>query len=195
MEKLKWHNERRKVNDLISFKDNPRKITEKQKADLKVSLERFNLVEIPAIDTDNIIIAGHQRLKIMQLLGRGEEIIDVRMPNRKLTLEEFREYNMRSNKNTAGWDYNILKDIDYNILKDIGWDKEELDEIFNEEVEEDEFNAEQEYEKIKEPTVKLGELYQLGEHRLLCGDATKKEDVEKLMGGGKSKVMFYKPPV
>ena len=132
MEKLIWHNERRKVNDLIPFKDNPRKITEKQKADLKASLEKFDLVEIPAIDTDNIIIAGHQRLKIMQLLDRGEEIIDVRMPNRKLTLEEFREYNLRSNKNTAEWDYLLLAGIEKDMLKDVGFDDIDLGIIFEE---------------------------------------------------------------
>ena len=71
MDKLVWHNEKRKIDDLIPFEGNPRQMTEKQASDLKKSLEKFNLVEIPAIDTDNKIIAGHQRLKILQVLNRG----------------------------------------------------------------------------------------------------------------------------
>lgn len=91
MEKIKWHTEQRKINDLIPFEGNPRQMTEKQKEDLQKSLEKFDLAEIPAINTDNTIIAGHQRLKIMQLLGRGKEIHDVRVPNRKVTIKELQE--------------------------------------------------------------------------------------------------------
>ena len=83
--------EKRKINDLIPYENNPRQMTEKQNEDLKKSLEKFNLVEIPAIDTDNKIISGHQRLRILQQLGRGDEEIDVRVPDRKLTDEEFKE--------------------------------------------------------------------------------------------------------
>jgi hypothetical protein len=108
MENLIWHNETRKVSDLIPFQKNPRKMTEEQVAQLSASIERFNLVEIPVIDVDNTIIAGHQRLKILSLLGRGEEIIDVRVPNRKLTPKEFEEYLIRSNKNTGEWDFDLL---------------------------------------------------------------------------------------
>ena len=125
--KLEWHNEKRKVKDLIPFEKNPRKIYPKQSEDLKKSLEKFNLVEIPAIDIDNKIIAGHQRLKILQLLNRGEEEIDVRVPNRKLTDEEFVEYNLRSNRNTGEWDWKLLGEFDENFLVDIGFDEVELE--------------------------------------------------------------------
>ena len=128
--KLKWHTEQRKIDDLIPFEKNPRKITDQQKEDLRKSLEKFDLVEIPAIDTDNKIVAGHQRLGILKLLGKGGETIDVRMPNRKLTDEEFKEYNLRSNKNVGGWDYNLLEDIGENLLLDVGFGSEELMEIF-----------------------------------------------------------------
>ena len=101
IKKLIWHTERRKIKDLVPFEGNPRTMTDKQTEDLRKSLNRFNLVEIPAIDTNNKIIAGHQRLKIMQLLGRDQKEIDVRVPNRKLTEAEFKEYNLRSNKNTG----------------------------------------------------------------------------------------------
>lgn len=121
MEKLTWLNARRKINDLIPYEQNPRQMTEKQAEDLQKSIEKFDLVEIPAIDLDNKIVAGHQRLKILQLLGRGEEEIDVRIPSRKLTDEEFREYLLRSNKNVGEWDWNVLANFDSELLKDIGF--------------------------------------------------------------------------
>ncbi|GAJ05939.1 unnamed protein product, partial [marine sediment metagenome] len=93
--KLVWHTDKRKINDLIPYEGNPRQMSQKQKEDLEESLKRFNLMSIPVINTDNTIVSGHQRLKILQLLGRGEEEIDVRIPNRGLTPEELREANLR----------------------------------------------------------------------------------------------------
>ena len=191
MEKLTWHTEQKKINDLIQFEGNPRNMTEKQNEDLKKSLEKFNLVEIPAIDTDNVIIAGHQRLRVLQLLNRGDEVIDVRMPNRKLTSEEFQEYNIRSNKNLGEWDYDLLANFDEELLKEVGWDSKDLDNIFG--LEPDEKDDEVP-ELPKEPKSKLGEIYQLGNHRIMCGDSTKEEDVEKLMDGNNADMVFTDPP-
>jgi len=128
MDKLVWHNEKRKISDLIHFEGNPRQMTKKQADDLKKSLEKFNLVEIPAIDTDNKIIIGHQRLKILQLLNRGEEEIDVRIPNRKLTEEEFREYNIISNKVGGSFDFDLLANFGGDLL-DVGFSSKEIDKI------------------------------------------------------------------
>lgn len=83
-------------------------MTEKQNEDLKKSLEKFDLAEIPAINKDNVILAGHQRLRIMQALGRGDEEIDVRVPDVQLTEKEVQEYNIRSNKNTGDWNFDEL---------------------------------------------------------------------------------------
>ena len=79
-EKLSWHTEQRKVSDLIPNAENPRKMTEKQAEELKKSLQKFNLAEIPAINTDNKIVAGHMRVATLQLLGRSDEEIEVRVP-------------------------------------------------------------------------------------------------------------------
>ena len=108
MEPLNWKTEKRIVRDLIPWEHNPRQMTRKQAEDLSRSVERFNLVEIPAINTDNMVIAGHQRLMVLKLLGREGEEIDVRVPNRPLTADEFKEYNIRSNQNHANWDFNML---------------------------------------------------------------------------------------
>lgn len=125
--KIKWHNEKRKLKDLTPFEHNPRQLTEKQYSELKKSLEKFDLAEIPAINTDNKICAGHQRLKILlELYGKDHEI-DVRVPNRKLTQKEFEEYNIRSNKNTGEWDFDILaNNFAIPDLLDWGWGKQEL---------------------------------------------------------------------
>ena len=121
--KLTWNTERRKISSLIPYKYNPRRLTKEQAVQLSVSLEKFNLVEIPAINTDGVIIAGHQRLAIMKALGRGAEVVDVRVPSRKLTEAELKEYNLRSNKNTGEWDFNVLaNDFDEAMLKDVGFD-------------------------------------------------------------------------
>lgn len=126
MEKLTFHTESRIINDLIPYEKNPRKLTEKQFEQLKDSLEKFNLAEIPVIDTDNKIVAGHQRLMVLKKLGRGNETIDVRVPNRKMTDEEFREYLVRSNKNTGSWDYDMLSS-DFEIEDLLSWGFEDFE--------------------------------------------------------------------
>jgi hypothetical protein len=185
--KIEWHNERRKIDDLIPFSHNPRAITDKQREDLKKSLEKFGLAEVPAINTDNTILAGHQRLKILQLLGRGKEEIDVRVPNRLLSEAEAKEYNIRSNKNTGYFDDDILAEyFSSDELKEWGFESDELDKLFKD----DRPEADDVPEPRKETDIKLGDLFQLGDHRLLCGDATKKEDVERLMDGKKADMVF-----
>ena len=194
--KIIWKNEKRKLSELKPFKENPRRLTERQKEFLEKSLTKFNLMSVPVINTDGVIVSGHQRVKVLQLLGRGNEMIDVRVPNRKLTQAEIREANLLDNKTSelGEYDLDLLANFDEEELTACGWLSEELDQIFNLNIEEDEFDAEQEYGKIKEPKVKRGDLYQLGEHRLLCGDATKREDVEKLMGGKKADMVYCDPP-
>jgi len=130
LEPLVWHTEERNVKSLVSFPGNPRQLSEKQRSDLETSLVKFNLVEIPAINLDNTVLAGHQRLKILVALGRGDETIDVRVPNRMLTAAEVKEYNIRSNKNTGEWDIDILREnFDLNDLLGWGFDQPELEEL------------------------------------------------------------------
>ena len=123
---MKWHTEQRKINDLIPFDGNPRQLIEQQVIDLKKSLVKFDLVEIPAITTTNKILAGHQRLKILQLLGRGDELIDVRVPDRELSVGEEQEYLLRSNKNVGEWDWDALANFDEELLIESGFTQEEL---------------------------------------------------------------------
>ena len=129
VQKLSWKTEQRRVSDLVATSYNPRKISDEQKTQLTKSLEKFNLAEIPAINTDNTILAGHQRIAALIALGRGDETIDVRVPNRKLSKAEADEYLLRSNANTGDWDFDILgKDFEIDLLKDIGFPDFEIPE-------------------------------------------------------------------
>lgn len=123
MKNLEWHNERRKLKDLIPYEYNPRQLTKKQADDLRTSLKKFNLVEVPAIDKKNIIIAGHQRVSIL-IDQYGEDYeIDVRIPNRDLSEKEFKEYLIRSNKNQGQFDFDILaNNFELDDLTQIGFD-------------------------------------------------------------------------
>ena len=124
---LAFKTEQRLVRELVPYEHNPRQMTEEQVRQLTASLVKFGLAEIPVIDVDNRIVAGHQRLKIMMALGRGDETIDVRVPSRKLTDEEFKEYLIRSNKNLGQWDWNILANVfDEEFLLQVGFSQEEM---------------------------------------------------------------------
>lgn len=197
MKKLIWHNEKRIVKDLIPYTDNPRlKLSESRRATLTESLNKFNLVEIPAIDLDNKILAGHQRLSVLIALGRGDEEIDVRVPNRKLTEREFKEYNLRSNVSIGDWDFDLLKVLEPELLLAAGFENVDLSHIFDENlsIEDDDFNVEKAIEKIKEPKTKLGDIIHFeGGHRLICGDSTDPETVGKLIGTDKISMLNFDP--
>ncbi|MEN9552178.1 MAG: hypothetical protein RI935_555 [Candidatus Parcubacteria bacterium] len=196
MNKLNWTTVQRKVNDLIPQEINPRKITDKQMKDLTKSLKKYNLVEIPAIDLNGKILAGHQRIKALQLLGRGEEVIDVRIPNRKLTDDESKQYLIASNALGGDWDTELLKTFELDLLLDSGFESLELAKFWDEdkEVKEDKFDIEKELKKITHPVTKLGDVIRLGNHKIICGDSTKQETLTKLFRNEKAS-MIYSDPV
>lgn len=178
---LEWYNEKRKVKDLVPYEFNPRKLTEERKQLLINSIEKFNLAEVPAINLDNVIIAGHQRIKVLMEIGRGEEEIDVRVPNRLLTEKEFKEYNITSNVPVGFWDIDVLEehfqDVDLEALGLLASDLEVPFELREEEDNETETN----FEPIppKQTITKFGDEYvfisknKALQHRLVCGDSTK----------------------
>jgi DNA modification methylase len=184
-QKLAWHNERRKVNSLLPFEKNPRTITDKQMQDLMRSLKKFNLCELPAISTDGKIVAGHQRIKALQLLGRGDAEIEVRVPNRPLSKAEFEDYLLTSNRSGGTFDWDLLaENFDMDTLLTAGFDDIDFSLIFDDnlEIQDDNWNEEAELKKIKKTDIKTGDLFALGRHRLICGDAQDPKVVKKLMG-------------
>lgn len=196
MTPLQWHTETRVVSSLIPNGNNPRTMSPKQIEDLKKSLKKFNLVEIPVIDTDNKVIAGHQRLMVLKLLGREKERIEVRVPNRKLTKQEYDQYLLSSNRIHGDWDWEKLaENFGQDLLRESGFDDVDLANIFDDlEVEGDEFDIEKALKKIKKPQSKLGDVYALGGHRLVCGDSSDPGNVKRLMDGKKANAILTDPP-
>jgi DNA modification methylase len=190
--KLTWHTEERKVDALLPHKKTPRKISKEQADRLKRSLETYGLVEIPAVDLDGTILAGHQRIKVLQLLGQGNSTIDVRVPNRKLTDAEAEAYMIGSNSIHGEWDFDLLKDFEMDLLVDLGFDQKELDDIWNKTLKE-EFDPEKELKKIKVAKTQPGDIIELGKHRLICGDSTKPETLERLFGEERADMIMSDP--
>ncbi len=187
--KLVWHTEVRKVKELVRYDKNPRKLSDVQLEGLKRSLKKFNVAELPCINTDGTLVAGNQRVLALSLLGRGEEDIEVRVPNRPLSEAEFRDYLLTSNRSGASWDFEKLAaEFDLSELLTAGFDSFDLGNIFDDNLEivDDQFDEEKEVEKAKHTDIKLGDYFALGRHRLLCADSTKPESAEKLMGGVKA---------
>lgn len=183
--KLSWRTERRKVSDLIRYEQNPRTLSPLQLEGLKRSLKKFNLAELPCINTDGTLVAGNQRVLALSLLGRGDEEIEVRVPNRKLTDKEFRDYLLTSNRSGADWDWKKLaEDFDLGELLTAGFDANDLSNVFDDnlEIQNDELDEEKEIERAKDTKIQLGDMFALGRHKLICGDATDPEVAKKLMG-------------
>lgn len=129
MTDIAWTTEKRRIGDLTLYLKNPRKLDEKAKIELTDSLDRFDLVEIPAINKDNTIIAGNQRVTLLLEKHGPNYEIDARVPNRQLTEKECKEYLLRSNKNVGDWDFNtLLESFDNDILLDVGFTTEDLQE-------------------------------------------------------------------
>ena len=187
---MEWELKKIPVTELKEYDKNPRKFTSKGLADLKKSIEKFGVAEPLVVNNDYEIIGGHGRLATLKDLG--VEFVDCYFPKKTLTKKQVEELNIRLNKNIAGeWDFDLLSGFDEEMLVDIGWDGSELDKIFVKDNSDlDEFDAPDESEAI----TKLGDIYLLGKHRLMCGDSTKIEDVEKLMDGQKADMSFTSPP-
>jgi DNA modification methylase len=191
--KIQWVD----IDDLKSSEYNPRKWTEKEINDLKESIKRFGIVDPLIVNSaenrKNIVIGGHFRLTILKELGyKKVPVVYVNIPD----VRKEKELNLRLNRNLGEFDYELLAKFDEDLLRDVGFTEEELDEIFGMEID-DSFDVEKELEKTlekKERRCKDGDLWQLGEHRLYIGDATKKESWEKLLGNEKIDMILTDPP-
>lgn len=190
----------RQTETLKKLEDNPRTITPEDMERLKESISNNPdyLEAHPIVLSDRtgelVIIDGNQRYEACVQLGMSEVPTSLL---HGLTEEREREIIIRANVLNGKWDEMILKDKwDIEELKDWGvdlpadWDTSEADE--QKEAEEDNFSEED--AEQAEPRVKLGEIWQLGEHRLMCGDSTDANSVALLMDGEKADMVFTDPP-
>lgn len=185
------------INILRPFEGNPRKANTEQIEQIKTSLTKFGtvtpLLVNSALSRENIVIGGNLRLKVLKELGIKEvPITYIRIEDK----EKEAELNIRLNKNTGEWDLDLLKEFDTSLLSDIGFSSEELDDIFDIEDAPEQFDLQKELEKldIKQIEIKKGDVYRLGESKLMCGDSTVELDVLKLMDGEKADMCFTDPP-
>lgn len=179
-----------KTEELIPYVNNPR--TNDQAVDsVAASIKEFGFKQPIVIDKDKVVVAGHTRLKASKKLGL-EEVPCIIADD--LTEEQIKAYRLADNKvaESADWDLQKLE-LELKALEDVdmsqfGFDLEEFEDDIQ--IEEDDFDDQED----EEPFVKQGQIWKLGEHRLMCGDSTKKEDVEKLMDGELADMMVTDPP-
>lgn len=175
---------------MIDYNDNPRNNDEAVDY-VKASIKQFGFKVPIVVDRDYVIIAGHTRKKAALEIGIKEVPVIVADD---LTPEQVTAFRLADNKvaEFSEWDeellmseLNLLEDMD---MSDFGFDLD--DSIEDVEVEEDDF----EEEPPEDPVAETGQIYQLGKHRLMCGDSTSEDDVNKLMNGKKAELVFTDPP-
>ena len=178
----------KKLKDIKPYEKNPRKNDNAIDA-VASSISQFGFKNPIVIDGNNVIICGHTRYKAAKKLGL--DVVPCVVAD-DLTEEQIKAYRLADNKvsELAEWDIDLLSeeldgifDID---MSDFGFDLSEEEE--ETEVIEDEVPQE------VEPVAKIGDIWQLGRHRLMCGDSTSITDVEKLMNGNKADMVFTDPP-
>lgn len=186
-----------KISDLKLSDYNPRCWNEKQITDLKASISKFGLVVPILVNSakgrENIILGGNFRVTVAKELGY--ETIPVSYVCID-DLEKERELNLRLNANLGSWDWDLLREFDLDLLTDVGFSSEELQHLWDDvsETEDDDFNVEEELKAITEVFVKEGDVYQLGQHTLVCGDSTDPKVVKGLVGDKKVHLISGDPP-
>jgi site-specific DNA-methyltransferase (adenine-specific) len=180
----------RKLSEIKPYEKNPRK-NDEAVVFVANSISMFGFKVPIVIDKDGVIVAGHTRYKAAKKLNLKEVPCIVADD---LTEEQVKAFRLADNKvaEKAEWDFDLLADelddlFDFDMTV-FGFEEETEEEPT--EVVEDDFET----EIPEEPKAKLGDIYQLGRHRLMCGDSTDKATIEKLMDGNKADMVFTDPP-
>jgi len=185
------------VSELRPAPYNPRRWSKEQTADLKESIKRYGLVDPLLVNSapnrKGIVIGGHFRLAVIKELEIKEApVVFINIPD----IEKEKELNIRLNKNTGSFDWNLLADFSEIFLKDIGFSSEELDEVFGIDETPEVFDLKKELAKLNITKIKVknGEVYDLNGSRVMIGDSTIEADVLKLMDGHKADMCYTDPP-
>lgn len=175
------------ISKIIPYENNAKKHDKKQIAQIAASIKEFGFNQPIVIDNHGVIIVGHGRYEAAKLLG----LQDVPTITAKLSEEKARAYRLADNKlNESDWDMSLvieeLKLLTPALVDLTGFERDLILET-----EEDEDSVPEPKEKTK---TKIGDIFQLGEHRVMCGDSTKLEHVEQLMAGKRTDMCFTDPP-
>ena len=186
------------VDKLIPYAKNSRTHSPEQVAQIAASIKEFGFRNPILVDGVGII-AGHGRLMAAQKLNLDKvPTIDCS----DMTESQKKAYIIADNKlaMNAGWDMDFLKlelqdleDADFDLTL-TGFDDKELDQLLAPEIEEGLTDEDAVPEAPEEPKTKLGDIYILGNHRLMCGDSTSIDAIDKLMDGNKANMVFTDPP-
>lgn len=178
------------VKDLIPYDRNTKKHDKTQINNVAESIKQYGFVQPIVIDKDNVVVIGHCRLLAAKQL-KMKEVPCVCVDD--LTEEQVKALRIVDNKsNESEWDLDILPDELAELdLSDFDFDFGIEDEKEETQIVEDEAP---EVDDENEPIAKLGDIWQLGRHRLMCGDSTDKSTVELLMDGKKADMVFTDPP-
>lgn len=202
-EQLTWQTEKRKVRDIIPADFNPRKRNEEKQGKLAESIDYFGQVDTLVINLDNGLISGERRLEVYVDKGLLDELLDVRVPSRMLTEEEVKKYMLLANTHAGEWDLPKLeahfsglyeKIVDLPTMDTALPSAEMLtkEKDKEREVVEDEFN---DLPSADEQAItKVNDLYEIGRHRLICGDGCDVNIIGRLMNGEFADMGFIDPP-
>jgi hypothetical protein len=189
----------RKIEDLIPYVKNSRTHSEDQIAQIAASIKEFGWTNPVLIDGDNGIIAGHGRVMAARKL-KFKEVPTIELKD--LTETQKKAYIIADNRLAlnAGWDNEMLTIELNDLLADgfaldiLGFDPKELGALLEPEVVEGLTDEDAAPPLPEEPITKLGDIYQLGNHRLMCGDSTSVDAVETLLQGQRADMVFTDPP-
>jgi DNA modification methylase len=188
------------INSIKPYKNNPREISKDAIEKVKKSIKEFGNNQPIVVDQDNIIVVGHTRYKALKGLNKKKAYI-VKRDFEKGKAMAYRIMDNRSGQE-SDWDNKLLVS-ELNILKDndldldlTGFNFKELDDLLKETEEAIKGLTDEDLvPPIPEKAItKIGDIWKLGNHRLLCGDATKEEDYKKLMNGYRADMVFTDPP-
>jgi DNA modification methylase len=189
----------KKVDSLIPYVKNSRTHSDEQVAQIAASIKEFGWTNPILVDGDNGIIAGHGRLLAARKLGH-KDVPTIELKD--LTETQKKAYIIADNRLAlnAGWDNEMLTIELNDLLADgfalevLGFDPKELSALLEPEVVQGLTDEDAVPDVPEEPKTKLGDIYQLGNHRLMCGDSTSIDAVDKLMGGQRADMVFTDPP-
>jgi DNA modification methylase len=205
--KLTWSTVKVRLGDLKEWDKNPVKISERDARELAKSIDKYDHV-LPYVAAAPVngrkglpLLDGHQRKRVELTLRKGvstETVVDVRVPSRALSEKERAEIAVRLRKNTGEFDdKKLLEWFAADDLMDWGFDQKELEDIgfeFDDGSKDTEPQIDRAEELLKKWKVKPGDLWELGEHRLICGDCTDAAVVARVMGGEKAELEVHDPP-